>query len=124
MEKVRKTFFNPLVTSKAKVIEILENLPVGSAHPFSPEQILLCRSENGIIEIDTSSYQEDFFFNAVDLGEMGEILLTRMAKFNQLSTFFSQLVSEREKTPMLTVTQRFSRTSRSCKHQIRHSRSQ
>ncbi|EAW16722.1 uncharacterized protein NFIA_000660 [Aspergillus fischeri NRRL 181] len=81
MERVRKTFFNPLATSKAQVEKILEGLPVGSAHPFSLEQILLCRTENGIEEIDISSYPENFFFNAMDLGEMGEILLRRMAGF-------------------------------------------
>jgi hypothetical protein len=81
MERVRKTFFDPLATSKARIRELLEGLPVGSAHPFSPERILLCRTDNGIDEIDISSYPEDFFFNAVDLGEMGEILLRRMAGF-------------------------------------------
>ncbi|KAH6667958.1 hypothetical protein B0J14DRAFT_175267 [Halenospora varia] len=81
MEQVRKTFFDPLATTKAQIREILEGLPVGSAHPFSPERILLCRTENGIDEIDISSYPEDFFFNAVDLGEMGETLLRRMAGY-------------------------------------------
>jgi hypothetical protein len=86
MERVRKTFFDPLVTSKTQIREILATLPVGSAHPFSPERILLCRTESGIDEIDVSSYPEDFFFNGVDLGEMGEILLRRMAVFrNHLS---------------------------------------
>jgi hypothetical protein len=89
MERVRKTFFDPFVTSKAQIREILESLPVGSAHPFSPERILLCRTDKGIEEIDISSYQEDFFFNAVDLGEMGETLLRRMAGFqSQLSTSY------------------------------------
>lgn len=81
MERVRKTFFDPLATSKAQIREILEGLPAGSAHPFSPEQILLCRTVNGIDEIDISSYPEDFFFNAVDLDEMGETLLRRIAGF-------------------------------------------
>jgi hypothetical protein len=81
MERVRKTFFDPLATSKARIREILEGLPVGSAHPFSPERVLLCRTENDIEEIDISSYPEDFFFNAVDLSEMGETLLRRMAGF-------------------------------------------
>ncbi|CAI7630011.1 unnamed protein product [Penicillium glandicola] len=81
MEQVRQTFFDPLATSKARVREILQELPVGSAHPFSPERILLCRTDSGIDEIDISSYPADFFFNAVDLGEMGEILLRRMAGF-------------------------------------------
>lgn len=81
MERVRKTFFNPLATSKAQIRDILKELPVGSAHPFSSERIILCRTENGIEEIDISSYPEDFFFNALDLGEMGEVLLRRMAAF-------------------------------------------
>jgi hypothetical protein len=81
MERVRKTFFDPLATSKAQIRETLAGLPVGSAHPFSPERILLCRTDSGIDEIDVSSYSEDFFFNAVDLGEMGETLLRRMAGF-------------------------------------------
>ncbi|KAJ5433883.1 hypothetical protein N7491_004478 [Penicillium cf. griseofulvum] len=81
MERVRKVFFDPLATSKARIREILEGLPVGSAHPFSLEQLLLCRTENGVDEIDISSYPGDFFSNTVDLGEMGEILLRRMAGF-------------------------------------------
>ncbi|KAH8689027.1 hypothetical protein BGW36DRAFT_391578 [Talaromyces proteolyticus] len=81
MESVRKTFFDPLATSKAQIRDILAELPIGSAHPFSPERVLLCRTDSGIDEIDISSYPEDFFFNAVDLGEMGEILLRRMAGF-------------------------------------------
>lgn len=82
MDKVRKTFFDPLATSKAQIRELLEPLPVGSAHPFSPERILLCRTETGVDEIDISSYPEDYFFNAVDLGDMGEILLRRMSGFS------------------------------------------
>ncbi|KAJ5773242.1 hypothetical protein N7457_008138 [Penicillium paradoxum] len=87
MEQVRRTFFDPLATSKDQVREILQKLPVGSAHPFSPERLLLCRTHNGIEEIDISSHTEDFFFNAVDLGEMGEILLERMAGFAELEIF-------------------------------------
>ncbi|KAJ5592172.1 hypothetical protein N7537_009076 [Penicillium hordei] len=81
MERVRKTFFDPLATSKVRIREILDELSVGSAHPFSPERLLLCRTEAGVDEIDISSYPDDFFFNAVDMGEMGEILLRRMAAF-------------------------------------------
>ncbi|OQD67451.1 hypothetical protein PENPOL_c003G04928 [Penicillium polonicum] len=81
MERVRKIFFDPLATSKVRIREILDELPVGSAHPFSPERLLLCRTEAGVDEIDISSYPDDFFFNAVDMGEMGEILLRRMAAF-------------------------------------------
>lgn len=82
MEKVRKTFFDPLASTKSQIRAILEKLPVGSAHPYSPEKILLCRTEKGIDEIDISSYPGDYFFNAVDLGEMGEVLLRRMQGFN------------------------------------------
>lgn len=89
MERVRKTFFDPLASSKARIREILEDLPVGSAHPFSPERLLLCRTDNGIVEIDVSSYPEDYFFNAVDLGEMGETLLRRMAGFKAHLGMFS-----------------------------------
>ncbi|KAL3473068.1 hypothetical protein BJX99DRAFT_234399 [Aspergillus californicus] len=78
IEQVRKAFFDPLATSKSRIREILQQLPVGSAHPYSPERLLLCRTANGIDEIDISSFPEDYFYNAVDLGEMGEVLLRRM----------------------------------------------
>ena len=81
VERVNKTFFDPLATSKARVREILQELPVGSAHPFSPERLLLCRTDIGIEEIDISSYPDVFLFNAVGMGEMGEVLLRRMAGF-------------------------------------------
>ncbi|KAJ5493605.1 hypothetical protein N7463_009692 [Penicillium fimorum] len=82
MERVRKNFFDPLATSKARIREILGELPIGSAHPFSPERLLLCRTEIGIDEIDISPYPDDFFSKAVDMGEMGEILLRRMAGYS------------------------------------------
>lgn len=81
MERVRKVYFDALATTKDQIHELLETLPNGSAHPFSTERILLCRTDNGIEEIDISSYPEDYFFNAVDLGAMGEALLRRMAGF-------------------------------------------
>ena len=82
MERVRKTFFDPLAITKSQIRQLLQGLPTGSAHPFSPERILLCKTEQGVIdEIDISSYPEDFFFNAVDLGQMGEVLLNRMERF-------------------------------------------
>lgn len=123
MERVRKTFFNPLATSKAQIQKILEELPVGSAHPFSPEKILLCRTENGIEEIDISSFPEDFFFNAMDLGEMGEVLLRRMAGFeSQLS--MSPLSDEYVDNEVnINNMQRYSRTSKFCKHLHQDSRS-
>ncbi|GKU21814.1 unnamed protein product [Fusarium langsethiae] len=88
MEKVRKTYFDPLATSKGQIRDILNHLPEGSAHPYSPEGILLCRTKNGIEEISISGHNEEFFYNAVDLGEMGEMLLRRMEGFkNNLGTF-------------------------------------
>ncbi|KAF5543072.1 hypothetical protein FPHYL_11363 [Fusarium phyllophilum] len=87
MEKVRKTFFDPLATSKGRIAELLQTLPIGSAHPFSPEGILLCRTKNGIEEIDISNYSQDYFFNSVDLGELGEVLLRRMKGFRELRVF-------------------------------------
>ncbi|CAG8951967.1 hypothetical protein HYFRA_00000702 [Hymenoscyphus fraxineus] len=89
MERVSKVFFDPLARSKAQIREILNGLPIGSAHPFSPERVLLCRVGSGnIVEIDISSYPDDYFFNAVDLGDMGEVLLERIACYpNQLEVF-------------------------------------
>jgi hypothetical protein len=123
MERVRKTFFNPLATSKAQVQKILEDLPVGSAHPFSLEQILLCRTENGIEEIDISSYPENFFFNAMDLGEMGEILLRRMAGFQYHLSMCSLSNEYMDGEVNINNVQRYSRTSKLCKHQHQHLRS-
>jgi hypothetical protein len=123
MERVRKTFFNPLATSKAQVQKILEDLPVGSAHPFSPEQILICRTEYGIEEIDISSYPENFFFNAMDLGEMGEILLRRMAGFQSHLSMSSLSNAYMDGEGNINNVQRYLRTSRLCKHQHQHSES-
>ena len=81
MQRVRKTFFNPLATSTASIQEILQRLLVSSAQPFSPDRVLLCHANDGIDEIDLSSYSDDFFLSAVDLGEMGETILRRMAGF-------------------------------------------
>lgn len=44
---------------------------------------MLCRTKNGIEEIDISNYSQDYFFNSIDLGEMGEILLRRMKGFRE-----------------------------------------
>ncbi|OAA74492.1 hypothetical protein LEL_08073 [Akanthomyces lecanii RCEF 1005] len=88
MECVRKICFDPLLTTKEQIRQRLSSLPTGTAHPFSPQRILMCKVGDEIQEIDISTYPEDFFYNAVDLGEMGEILLRRMAKFqNHLSVF-------------------------------------
>ncbi|KAM0281264.1 hypothetical protein ACHAO9_010792 [Fusarium lateritium] len=88
MDRVRKTYFDPLATTKGRITELLQQLPVGSAHPFSPEKVLLCRTNKGIEEIDISNHNEEYFYNTVDLGDMGEVLLRRMAGFkNHLAVF-------------------------------------
>lgn len=86
MDKVRKVIFDPLATTRAQIRHILSSCPVGTAHPFSPDKVLLCKStdDNAIVDIDISAYPDDYFYNAVDLGEMGEVLLNRMAGFPQL----------------------------------------
>ncbi|KAL5319748.1 hypothetical protein ACEPPN_012804 [Leptodophora sp. 'Broadleaf-Isolate-01'] len=89
MEKITKVFFDPLATTKAQIVTLLEGLPVGCAHPFSPEKLLLCRTASGIDEIDISSYAEDHFFKAVDLGEIGQTLQTRMTRFSRPLQIFN-----------------------------------
>ncbi|KAM0341694.1 hypothetical protein ACHAPU_009942 [Fusarium lateritium] len=89
MDRVRKTYFDPLATTKDRVKAILERLPIGSAHPFSPENKLLCRTKTGIIEINISNYNEEYFYSTVDLGEMGEVLLRRMKGFREQLGIFN-----------------------------------
>ncbi|KAG8666600.1 hypothetical protein FPOAC2_11717 [Fusarium poae] len=120
MEKVRKTYFDPLATTKGQIRDVLEGLPEGSAHPFSPEGILLCRTKDGIEEILISGHSEEFFYNAVDLGEMGEILLRRMEGFKinlgifndfQImqapSTTFKVPIASGEKISILAISERY-----------------
>lgn len=96
MEKVTKVFFDPLAGSKVQIRALLQELPIGSAHPFSPERLLLCRTETGVDEIDISSYPESHFFNAVDLGELGQTLQTRMIKFTSQLRKYPRLLDGRE----------------------------
>jgi hypothetical protein len=77
-----KVVFDPLTTTKAQIRAMLDHMPIGSAHPYSPEHLLLCRTATGVEEIDISSYPENHFFNAVDLGELGQALQERMARFS------------------------------------------
>lgn len=92
MEKVSKVIFDPLATSKQRIERLLQDEQPGTAHPFSPEQGLLQRTDSGVTRIDISEYPENFFYNAVDLGGMGEVLLRRMAGFsNHLSMRHSLL---------------------------------
>lgn len=87
MNQVSKTYFEPLASTKGQVRQLLGGLPLGSAHPFSPEKILLCKVDNGIKEIDISSHSEDFFFGSQDLGEMEEVMQKRMDRHSlRLST--------------------------------------
>lgn len=88
MEKITKVIFDPLATSKDQIERLLRDEQPGTAHPFSPEQGLLQRTDTGVKKIDISEYPENFFYNAVDLGGMGEVLLQRMAGFSaHLSEF-------------------------------------
>ncbi|KUJ08263.1 uncharacterized protein LY89DRAFT_339205 [Mollisia scopiformis] len=104
MERVTKVFFDPLATTKVQIRALLEKLPVGSAHPFSPERRLLCRTATGINEIDISSYSENHFFNAVDLGELGQTLQTRMTKFaGQLRVFNAEYTVQQAPTSTFKV---------------------
>ncbi|KAG4440239.1 hypothetical protein IFR05_004258 [Cadophora sp. M221] len=120
MEKITKVFFDPLATTKAQIITLLEGLPVGSAHPFSPEKLLLCHTASGVDEIDISSYAEDHFFKAVDLGEIGQTLQTRMTKFSRALQIFNneytvmqvptstfQVPVEPDKIAILAVSERY-----------------
>lgn len=94
MERITKIFFDPLATTRARVQDILEELPAGSAHPFSPDGVLLYRTAARIEEIDISTYPEAFFFNAIDMGELGETLQRRMAGFpSQLGIHFAIYLS-------------------------------
>jgi hypothetical protein len=58
MDHITKVFFDPLATTKEQIRTLLKDLPVGSAHPFSPERLLLCHTATGVDEIDISSYSE------------------------------------------------------------------
>ena len=85
MERITKVFFDPLARTKAQIRARLQTLPVGSAHPFSPERLILCLTTRGVEEIDVSSNSEQYFFKSVDLSELGQVLQTRMAMFPALS---------------------------------------
>lgn len=80
MDKVTKVFFNPLLGDRDQIRSLLLTLPVGSAHAFGGE--LLVRSAlNDITSIDISMHTEDYFSNAVSLGDLGEEVLDRMKLF-------------------------------------------
>ena len=88
MEKVTKVFFDPLAATKEQICTLLKTLPVGTAHPFRPEGLLLHHSApNNISEIDISMHPEEYFSNAVNLAELGEGTLERMKQFHQLRKF-------------------------------------
>jgi hypothetical protein len=103
MDRITKVFFDPLATSKSQIRAILQELPAGSAHPFSPEKLLLCRTATGIDELDISAYPESHFFNAVDLGEIGQILQTRMTKFSSLQVFNDEYTVQQAPTSTFKV---------------------
>lgn len=90
MEKVAKVYFDPLMGDLDRIRALLKTLPVGSAHPFHGE--LLVHSQPDVIEsIDISMHPEDYFANAVSLGDLGEDVLRRMKLFSDhIGTFNSE----------------------------------
>lgn len=80
MEKVTKVFFDPLLQEKHQICALLLTLPVGSAHAFRGE-LLVHSAEDDITSIDISMHNEDYFSNAVSLGDLGEEILDRMKLF-------------------------------------------
>jgi hypothetical protein len=120
MDRITKVFFDPLATTKEQIRTLLKDLPVGSAHPFSPERLLLCRTARGVDEINLSSYSEKDFFDAVDLGELGQTLQKRMTKFasrlrvindeytvQQAPTLTFKVPIEEDKIAILAVSERY-----------------
>jgi hypothetical protein len=120
MDRITKVFFDPLATTKEQIKGLLKDLPVGSAHPFSPERLLLCLTATGVDEIDISSYSEKHFFNAVDLGALGQTLQSRMTKFafrledfkddytvQQAPTSTFKVPIEEDKIAILAVSERY-----------------
>ena len=120
MDHITKVFFDPLATTKEQIRTLLKDLPVGSAHPFSPERLLLCHTATGVDEIDISSYSEKHFFNALDLGELGQTLQSRMTKFafrlqdfkddytvKQVQNAIFKVPIEADKIALLAVSERY-----------------
>jgi hypothetical protein len=104
MEKVTKVYFDPLAATKEQIQALLKTLPVGSAHPFRPDGVLLHHStSNTITQIDISIYSEDYFSIAVNLAELGESSLERIKLFPQLRTFSEEYMIQQAPSPTFKV---------------------
>ena len=82
--------------------------------------MLLCHTATGVDEIDISSYSEKHFFNALDLGELGQTLQSRMTKFafrlqdfkddytvKQVRNAIFKVPIEADKIALLAVSERY-----------------
>jgi hypothetical protein len=104
MEKVTKVYFDPLAATKEQVRALLQTLPVGSAHPFRPDGVLLHHSASDTItEIDISMHPEEYFSNAVNLAELGEGTLERIKLFSQLRMFSEEYMIQQAPSPTFKV---------------------
>jgi hypothetical protein len=104
MEKVTKVYFDPLAATKEQIRTLLKTLPVGSAHPFRPDGVLLHHSaSNTITEIDISIHPEEYFSIAVNLAELGEGTLERLKLFPQLHKFSEEYMIQQAPSPTFKV---------------------
>jgi hypothetical protein len=104
MERVTKVYFDPLVATKEQIQALLKTLPVGSAHPFRPDGVLLHHSaSNTITEIDISMHPEEYFSNTVNLAELGEGTLERIKLFPHLRRFSEEYMIQQAPSPTFKV---------------------
>jgi hypothetical protein len=104
MEKVTKVYFDPLLATKEQIEALLKTLPVGTAHPFKPDGVLLHHSaSNNITEIDISMHPEEYFSNAVNLAELGEGTLERIKLFPHLRKFSEEYMIQQAPSPTFKV---------------------
>ena len=104
MEKVTQVYFNPLAANRAQICSLLKALPIGSAHPFRPDGILLIHSaQDTITDIDISMHPEEYFSNAVNLAELGEGSLERISKFQVLNKFSKEYMIQQAPAPTFKV---------------------
>src|SRR5208282_2357480 len=104
MDKVTKVYFDPLAATKEQIRALLKTLPVGSAHPFRPDGVLLHHSApECITEIDISMHPEEYFSNAINLAELGEGTLERMKLFPPLNKFNEEYMIQQAPSPTFKV---------------------
>lgn len=104
MENVTKVYFDPIIATKEKIRSLLRTLPVGSAHPFRADGVLLHHSApDTITDIDISMHPEEYFSNAINLAELGEGTLERMKLFPQLSKFNEEYMIQQAPSPTFEV---------------------